>query len=129
MLPFSQTIFKNLIPIVFFLTFGLPVMKAGYAKSLLVGTVVATQLHIRSGPSMTHPSRKVIGKGEKVLILKRDSGWLEVLHDGQVGYVRDREQYVRVSMENAGEPDRKYQFRTKLKLVKIYYKICELFEK
>lgn len=61
-----------------------------------LGMVTAYKLNVRSGPDRKAPSIKIIKRGIRVRILKHIDGWLEIEHQGQTGYVRNRPQYVRI---------------------------------
>ena len=58
--------------------------------------VQVAKLNVRSAP--TRDGRRVgaLTMGARVKVLDRADGWLKVAFDGGVGYLRDRERYVRV---------------------------------
>jgi septal ring factor EnvC (AmiA/AmiB activator) len=60
------------------------------------GTVTAYKLNVRSGPDRKAPSIQVIQRGTRVRILKHVDAWLEIYHEGQTGYIRNRGRYVRI---------------------------------
>lgn len=64
-----------------------------------IGIVNVPKLNFRPEPSRNIPPLKVLKKGTTVKILKHLEGWLEVLHEGQIGYLRDRRQYVQIIQE------------------------------
>jgi len=74
------------------------------AQSYDIGIVSAGQLYLRTAPGEESPAVKVLRKGTKVQILNQHDGWLEVSYQGQVGYLRNRPQYVHIiPIETPGE--------------------------
>ncbi len=63
------------------------------------GTIVSEKLHMRSSPDRTQPSVKVLNKGERVKILGRHKGWVQVLYKDRIGYIRNRRRYVHIFTE------------------------------
>jgi septal ring factor EnvC (AmiA/AmiB activator) len=59
-----------------------------------IGIIAADQLNLRAGPEISNPPIKNLRKGAKVQILQQLDGWLKISHQGQVGYIRNRPQYV-----------------------------------
>lgn len=59
-----------------------------------IGIIAADQLNLRAGPEISNPPIKNLRKGARVQILQHLDGWLKVSHQGQVGYIRNRPQYV-----------------------------------
>ena len=66
------------------------------SQSAEFGIVTAFNLNVRSGPDQDASSLKVLKQGTRVRILKHIDGWLEVYHEGQTGFIRNRPQYVRI---------------------------------
>lgn len=63
------------------------------------GTVTASALNVRSGPSTNNDRINTIGKGTKVTILATEGDWYQVEVGGQKGYVSA--QYVSVGGQQA----------------------------
>jgi len=95
MLPFSKTVFRNLVFIGVTIAFVFcPYFLLG-AQSGEMGIIVSKRLSIRSEPDELASRAFVLEAGTRVKIVKRLNGWLEIVHDGKVGYVQDLEGYVR----------------------------------
>lgn len=67
------------------------VYASGFAGN---GIITAHKLNMRSAPGMDRPPVKILYKGATVRILKYDKEWLYVAHEGETGYIRNREVYV-----------------------------------
>jgi septal ring factor EnvC (AmiA/AmiB activator) len=74
-------------------------------QSKEIGIITASKLNVRSEPGLDEPAIKVLNKDTQVEITKHVEGWLEIIHNGQIGYVRDRESYVRIIKAPEIEPD------------------------
>jgi len=103
-LSFSQTISKVIVlGAAAFLMLWYP-GETLVAQSYDIGIVSAGQLYLRTAPGEESPAVKVLRKGTKVQILNQHDGWLEVSYQGQVGYLRNRPQYVHIiPIETPGE--------------------------
>ncbi|MEA3336226.1 MAG: SH3 domain-containing protein [Chloroflexota bacterium] len=51
------------------------------------GTVLASRLNVRSGPGTGNPTVGQISAGERVDILNRQEGWLQILHDDKPAWI------------------------------------------
>jgi len=71
------------------------------AQSDEIGIVAANKLNVRSQPGIESPSLVLISKGTKVRILEHHNKWLKILHEGQVGYIRNLKQYVTIISEDS----------------------------
>ena len=92
MFSFIKTIFKILT-----FSFGFVIIATVIAaKSPEFGEITAFNLHVRSAPDRNAPSVKILNKGTRVRILNRADGWLEIYHEGQTGFIRNRERYVHI---------------------------------
>jgi len=54
------------------------------------------KLNVRSRPEKDSRKIMVLRKGTKVEITGHTDGWLKILHKGKTGYIRQKEQYVRI---------------------------------
>jgi septal ring factor EnvC (AmiA/AmiB activator) len=92
-----KAILKNrvILAVWFLLLFG----TSGYSgsDSTETGTVVSGKLHMRKGPDKNQPRVRILAKGEKVVVIRHIDGWLKVLHEGHVGYIRNKNMYVQIS--------------------------------
>ena len=93
---FNQKIFKTVI---FFglLIFSLTTAVAGLgSETREIGVVMVSHLNMRFDAGMGYPVVKVLEKDTQVRVLSHVKGWLHVLHDSDVGYVVDRNKYIKL---------------------------------
>jgi len=70
-----------------------------------IGTITTPKLNVRPEPGTAKTPVMVISKGATVAILGRDKGWLKIMYKGRVGWVRNRERYIRVEKnKSSGQP-------------------------
>ncbi len=97
MLSFSQTVSKALILVVATLLLIRHASEIQAAQPQpQVGIITAGLLHLRTGPSQDNPSLNILRKGTKVGILEQIDDWLKISYKGQIGYIRNREQYIHI---------------------------------
>jgi len=98
---FNPAVFKNLI---FMLFLAAGVLASGPAEGLDdgkgIGLIQADRLNMRSGPGLDQPVEKVLPRGTLVRVLARANGWLKVSHEGDVGFIVHRAQYVRYPLRS-----------------------------
>jgi len=97
MLSFTQTIFKILIllyPVLFCLIFT---GKTWADEGGEIGVVTASRLNVRKLPGLNEPITQILKNGARVKIITHQEGWLQIYFDEQVGYIRNRKQYVRIT--------------------------------
>lgn len=68
---------------------------AGVSETREIGVVAAGRLNMRQGPGIGYPMVKVLLKDNQVRVLSHEKGWLQVLHDGDVGYVADEDRFIK----------------------------------
>ena len=103
MLSFSKTILKTITYAAVGVIIILQPPDVSVAQSDEIGIVTANKLNVRSQPGVENPSLMTIPEGTKVKILEHQNAWLKILHNGQVGYVRNLERYVHVISEDGEE--------------------------
>ena len=99
MFSFAQTIFKILVCSIGFIV----VASVINAKPPELGEIKAFSLHVRSSPDRKAPSVKILKQGTRVRILNHANGWLEIYHEGQTGFIRNRERYVHIIKAEEGK--------------------------
>jgi murein hydrolase activator len=97
----SQTIFKTALALGFaliclFAATGLP------AADGSVGVVAVEGLNLRAEPRTDKPSITKLNRGDKVVVLGSQSGWLKVVCRGQIGYIMDKPEFLTV-LKGAGK--------------------------
>jgi septal ring factor EnvC (AmiA/AmiB activator) len=76
------------------------------ATARQIGTILVSDLRMRSGPGTDYRVVGDLAEGIRVPILGRQDGWLQIEHGGLQGYILDRDDFVVVSgSEAAGSPD------------------------
>lgn len=65
-----------------------------------IGTVLVSDLNVRSGPGIGFPPVTRLSKGLEVRIVGREKGWLKVERNGLTGYIRHRPQFIRITAIN-----------------------------
>jgi len=106
---FNQKIFKTVI-LFGFLFSGLALAAAGWgSETREIGVVTVNRLNMRSDAGNGYPVVKVLGKDAQVQVLSHVKGWLQVLHDSDVGYIADNNNYLKLytihSVSDAKEAD------------------------
>jgi murein hydrolase activator len=99
-LSFSKTVLKTIIYAAVGVIIILQFFDVCVAQSDEIGIVTANNLNVRSQPGIESRSLGLISKGTKVRILDRHNKWLKILHEGQVGYIRNLNRYVNIISED-----------------------------
>ena len=100
MLSFSKTVLKTITYAAVGVIIILQFLDVCAAQSNEIGIVTANNLNVRSQPGIESPSLGLISKGTKVRILDRHNKWLKILHEDQVGYIRNLNRYVHIISED-----------------------------
>jgi len=100
MLSVTQAIPKSLI-----ITFILGVLvicepAIPEARPKATAEIAASTLNVRSKPDANSRIIKVLNRGMRADVLEEEEDWLKISHRGEVGYVRYREKYVRILLED-----------------------------
>ncbi|MBU0769209.1 MAG: SH3 domain-containing protein, partial [Proteobacteria bacterium] len=101
MLSFSKTVLKTIAYAAVGVIIILQPPDVCVAQSDEIGIVTADKLNVRSQPAIESPSLVLISKETKVRILEHHNEWLKILHEGQVGYIRNLKQYVTIISEDS----------------------------
>jgi septal ring factor EnvC (AmiA/AmiB activator) len=64
------------------------------------GIVAADVITVLSEPSKNGLIQKTLKHGTKIEIINRRPGWLKILHDGEVGFIPDQVDLVKITREN-----------------------------
>jgi len=99
-LSFSKTVLKTIIYAAVGVIIILQFLDVCVAQSDEIGIVIVNNLNVRSQPGIESRSLGLISKGTKVRILDRHNKWLKILHEGQVGYIRNLNRYVNIISED-----------------------------
>ncbi|MBT8369636.1 MAG: SH3 domain-containing protein [Deltaproteobacteria bacterium] len=61
-----------------------------------IGIVATEGLAVQSEPGRKGLLQKTLKKGTEIKIIKRRQGWLQILHEGEVGFIRDQAQFIKI---------------------------------
>ncbi len=101
MFSISKTVFKTIAYAAVSLIIILHPPDVVLAQSYEIGIVTANKLNLRSQPGIESPSLALISRGTKVKILEHHNKWIKILHEGQVGYIRNLKKYVTIISEDS----------------------------
>ena len=68
-------------------------------KTREIGIIIAERVDVQSEPGKHGFLQKRLKKGTRVKIIKHLRGWLQILHGGEVGFVREDPQRVKIVQE------------------------------
>lgn len=72
--------------------------EAAAERAMEVGTILVSNLNVRSGPGRSHRVVMRLPAETRVRVLGRDSGWLKIEHGGRTGYLLHDARYVRIAV-------------------------------
>ena len=58
--------------------------------------VTADQIRVQSEPGKHGLLQKTLKRGSKISIIKRRQGWVQILHAGEVGFIRDQAHLIQI---------------------------------
>ena len=87
---FNQKILKDIILPVICLCLVILPNKAECESTHDVGIINVNRLNLRAEPRLDSPVVKVLDKGMQVRVLEHQEGWLQIFHEGDIGYVSDQ---------------------------------------
>ena len=107
--------FKKTIITSFLLMSGMFLLVSVAAKDASnghsVGIVTADQIRVQSEPGKHGLLQKTLKRGSRITIIKRRQGWIQVLHDGEVGFIKDQDHLIKIvqrkKVETAREASKK----------------------
>lgn len=91
---FDQAVPTNLGVLILFFSC---MLLAGAALGAQTGVIQTDELRMRAGPGLDQPIRKVLSAGDRVRVLTQGSKWLRIRHEGDVGYIYNDVQFVRLA--------------------------------
>ncbi len=69
---------------------------AGAAEGHSVGIVTADEISVQSEPGKHGSLQKTLRRGAGITIIKRRRGWIQILHDGEVGFIQDQAHLIKI---------------------------------
>jgi len=88
------TLLPLLAAIVFFLFCFIGSVRGSQIKE--IGIVRVPSLKVQSEPGKHGSLQKTLKKGTEFLIINQRPGWLQILHEGEVGFIPDRSDLVKI---------------------------------
>jgi len=88
--------------IVFFLFFFIGGVIGSQTKE--IGIVLADSIKVQSEPGNLGLLQKTLKKGTEFLIISQRPGWLQILHEGEVGFIPDRSDLVKILHRKMSNP-------------------------
>ena len=88
--------------IVFFLFFFIGDVIGSQIKE--IGIVRVARLKVQSEPGKHGLLQKTLKKGTEFLIISQRPGWLQILHEGEVGFIPDRSDLVQIIHRKRANP-------------------------
>ena len=79
---------------------------SGAADGHSVGIVTADEIRVQSEPGRHGLLQKTLKRGSRITIIKHRQGWIQVLHDGEVGFIKDQDQPIRIVQRKKTETAR-----------------------
>jgi septal ring factor EnvC (AmiA/AmiB activator) len=69
------------------------------------GLVTAVEISVQTEPGGHGRLQKKLKRGTRVKIVKRYTDWLQIIHDGEVGFVRDQAGAIRIEQPQSTDAD------------------------
>ena len=69
---------------------------AGAANGRDVAIVTADEVQVQTEPGRHGFLQKTLKRGETLKIIKRRPGWVQILHDGEVGFIKEQAQAIKI---------------------------------
>ena len=102
--------FKNSVKTAIILITGLLLLSglgtANAADGHSIGIVTADEVRVQSEPGKHGLLQKSLKRGSKIKIIKRRQGWIQVLHNGEVGFIKDQGQPIKIVQNDKTKTNR-----------------------
>jgi len=85
------------------LTTGADVAMAEDGRS--TGIVTADEIRVQSEPGRHGLLQKTLKRGARFKIIKHRQGWIQILHNGEVGFIKDLDQTIKIVQRQKPGPD------------------------
>jgi septal ring factor EnvC (AmiA/AmiB activator) len=69
---------------------------AGSADRHSIGIVTADEVRVQSEPGKHGLLQKTLKRGSEIQIIKHRQGWIQLLHDGEVGFIKDQAKTIKI---------------------------------
>jgi septal ring factor EnvC (AmiA/AmiB activator) len=93
--PFKKTVKTSILII----TSLLLIVNSGSADASdghSAGIVNVDEIRVQSEPGRNGLLQKTLKRGSKIAIIKRRQGWIQILHDGEVGFIPDQADIIKI---------------------------------
>ena len=80
---------------------------AGAANGRDVAVVTADEVQVQSEPGRHGSLQKTLKRGTTLKIIKRRPGWIQILHDGEVGFIKEQARTIKIVTKKENQSGRK----------------------
>ncbi len=80
---------------------------AGAENGHSLAIVTVDEIRVQSEPGRNGLTQKTLRRGSKFKIIKHRQGWIQILHNGEVGFIRDQGQTVKIVEGKKAAAERK----------------------
>jgi septal ring factor EnvC (AmiA/AmiB activator) len=68
------------------------------------GIVTTDELNVQADPGEHGKLQKTLPRGSEVKIMSHRQGWLQILHNGDVGFIPDNTEFIKIVQREGAEP-------------------------
>ena len=68
------------------------------------GIVTADEIRVQSEPGRHGLAQKTLKQGSRFTIIKHRQGWIQILHNGEVGFIKDQDLTIRIVQPQKARP-------------------------
>jgi len=69
------------------------------------GIVTTDELKVQADPGEHATLQKMLPRGSEVKIMSHRQGWLQILHNGDVGFIPDNAEFIKIIQRQRAEPE------------------------
>jgi septal ring factor EnvC (AmiA/AmiB activator) len=73
---------------------------AGASDGHSIGIVTDDEVSVQTEPGKHGFLQKTLPRGAKIKIIRRRQGWIQILHDGEVGFISDQAHLIKIVQDN-----------------------------
>ncbi len=77
---------------------------AGAAEGHSTAVVTVEEVRVQSEPGKHGLLQKILKRGSKIKIIKHRQGWTQILHNGEVGFIKDQAQTFKIVSSHIAKP-------------------------
>lgn len=69
------------------------------------GTVTAEEIRVQSEPGRHGLTQKTLRRGSRFKIIRYRTGWIQILHNGEVGFIKDQDNTIKIQQRRKTVPE------------------------